>query len=174
MTKAGDKPLLKLRGKIVGGPYDGETVWNQMTLTQDNDVAVKIFLRHLDAYGLDRQYLSQGPSMDQIAAALVGRQALWVLSLGSYQNKPKNNVDDTRPITGAGAAAPTVGAAPAAPAIPTPAVPTAAPQAPVPAPPVPVAPQPAPAPVPAPPVPVPVPTPVAPAPAVEAPPAPPF
>lgn len=180
------KPMLKVRGKIVGGPYDGKTAWHNMTLSADNDVAVSIFMRHLEAYGLDMTYLSQGPSFDQIAAALVGRSASWILTLGSYQNKPKNDVQDVRPLTGAVPAAPAVATpgipqVPAAPAAPvSPVVPMVIEQPPVPAPvpaeaPVPPVPAQVPAPVPAAPVPAPAPVPVAPeAPAAEAPPAPPF
>lgn len=179
-TTSTNKPMLKVRGKIVGGPYDGKTVWHNMTLSADNDVAVAIFMRHLEAYGLDMTYLSQGPSFDQIAAALVGRQASWVVKLGSYQGKPKNDVEDVRALTGA-VPAPPVAATPGVPQVPAPSV--AAPPVAVPA--APAAPAPVAAPVPAPAAPqapappVPAPAPPAPvaapeAPVAPAPPEPPF
>lgn len=170
-TSTTNKPMLKLKGKIVGGPYDGKTVWNNMTLSTENDVAVSIFLRQLAAYGLDKTYLSTQPSFEQIAVALQNREALWKVSVGSYQNRPKNNVDDTSPLAGA---APGPAAAPGGLQVPTPAAPQVPQQPAPPVPQVPQAPVPqVPAPAPQPPVvpvapaptPAPAPAPVAPAPA---------
>lgn len=196
MTSAGDKPMLKVRGKIVGGPYDGKTAWHNMTLTATNDTAVAIFLRHLDAYGLTTDWVTSLPpeqSFELIAQALLGRRANWELTLGSYQGKPKNDVKNVSAPTGAAPPAP-VAATPGVPQVPAPAVaaapvpvapavpvPAPAPVAvapvpptpPVPAPVAPVAPQPVPAPV-APPVPAPAPAAVQEAPAPPAPPEAPF
>jgi hypothetical protein len=170
MDSSGVKPQLKLRAKIEGGPYDGRTVWDTMTLTADAPVPVSIFLRQLAAYGLDQAYMATQPSFDTIAQVLVGRRVNWVVSVKTYQGRVINQTDDVRALTGGGAAP----AAPAAPGVPP------VPQAPAPAPvasPVPAAP---PAPVPVPPAPVAPAAPVAPPPvppvapaAPEAPPAPP-
>ena len=157
LSKTGSKPQLKLRGKIQGGPYDGKTLYNTLTVSRESDTALNIFFRQLAAFGLDEAYLATNPSLETIAQVLVGRPASWVVSVGEYQGKARNSVDDIRP---AGAAPQPQAAAPAPPAP----APVAAPPAPAPAP--------APAPVAAPPVPAPAPAPPAPAPAPVAGPAP--
>lgn len=161
-TKDGTKDMLKIKAKIVGGPYDGKVVWTQLTVSPENDNALAIFFRHLAAFGLTETYLIENQlSMEQIAAVLVGRSASFKVSVGSWGGKPKNDVDDIIALTAApptGPSVPTPGAAPV-PQVPVPQAPTPVPTpAPVPVPAAPV-------PVPAPPAPVPAPAPVAAAPA---------
>ncbi len=168
-TKDGTKDMLKLKGKIVGGgPYDGKVVWTQLTVSPENDNALAIFFRQLGAYGLTETYLIENQlTMEQIAAVLVGRQANWKVSVGSWGGKPKNDVDDILPATApppaTGPVVPTPGSAPVAP-VPAPVAPAPAPVAPA-APPAPTA-------APVPPVPAPAPVAAAPEPAPLAPPVP--
>lgn len=166
-TTSTGKPMLKVKAKVIGGPYDGRVLWNNITLSVENDNAVAIFMRHMAAFGLDKTYFAQQPSFEQVAQALLNRQALWSVKMGEYKGQKKNEVDDIKPFLGASVVPPT--AAPVAP-------PSAVPPAPAPVPPqpavipqpapVPTAPAPAPVPPPAAPTPAPVPAPPTPAPAV--------
>lgn len=119
------KPMLKLRAKVNGGPHEGRTIWDQLTLSTENDNAVAIFLRHLKALGLSDEFLGTNPSFDHLAAALVGKSAVFVLGQKTWQGKQRNEVKDIRPLVGVGPSIPQV------PNIPTPAVPTPTPDIPI-------------------------------------------
>jgi hypothetical protein len=137
------KPMLKVKGKVVGGPHEGRTLFTQYTLSTENDTAVAIFLRHLAAFGLDKEYFAVNPSFEKIAYDLHGRYAVWEVGQKVYKNEKRNEVTNTKPAPGAGAAVPQ----PGVPQVPVPPAPVP-PQAPVPAPMPPAAPVPAPAPAP--------------------------
>lgn len=149
-TKTG-KPMLKTQFKIFGGPQDGRLVFTQFVLSADNPNALGFFFRHMAALGLPSEYFAQNPPMDQVAAALVSRQATIDVVIKPYQGVDKNEISAIKPLQGApAAAAPVQGAVPVAPATPSAAPPVPAPTAPVappvapPAPPMPVAPPPPP------------------------------
>lgn len=135
-------PMLKATMKIVDGPYAGKTVFNNFNLTLDHAFAMSIFFRHMAAFGLTDEFFAQGPEMDQVAAALVGRRARVTLSIRQWQGQDRNQVDNVQPIPGVPAGGPgssvpviatgpsgmtptTPGPVPASPASPaTPVVPT--------------------------------------------------
>lgn len=165
------KPMLKVKARVQGGPFDGRVLWTNMTLSVENDNAVAIFMRQLGSFGLGKEYFAQNPSFEQVAQALVGRSAVFVVKVGTYQGRPKNDVDDVKPGSPGGVPAPQAGIpqVPTSPAPTIPQVPTAGYGATT-------LPAPAPAPVPQPPAPepAPAPQPVPEIPSTPAPSAPPF
>lgn len=160
-TSSTGKPMLKVKAKVIGGPHDGRTLWNQYTLSADNDTAVSIFLRHMAAFGFDRAYFATNPSFEKIASDMVGKSVNFDVGQKVYQGTLRNEVNNTTAsptnvasgvVSGTPAAAvptpPTPAPAPAAPPVPAPTAPT--PEAPLQSV---VTPPPAPAPAPAPPAP---------------------
>lgn len=158
------KPMWKVKAKIIEGVETGRTVWNNYVLSVESDTAVSIFMRHMAAFGFDKAYFATQPPYEKIAADLVNRQVLWDVSVKPYNNAMTNEVPNTKPLPGGVVIGqPILAPAPQAAGVPT--VPQV-PQVPTPAVPQPAAPVPAPvAPAPVPPVAV-----TAPAPAVPAPP----
>lgn len=187
-TKQTDLPMLKLSLSIVGGPQNNRKLFDNINVTSRDEnkapVVQRFFFRKMAAFGLGfQEYLSQNPTMEQLAQAIVGRQAEVTVKIEQWNGEDQSRVSGyakAGAVSATGPAAPVV--APGSPtgipaAVPTaaPVFPTAAPvAAPVPAAAVPVpavaAPVPAAAtPVAAPAAPVPAPVTVAPAPAVPAP-----
>ncbi len=118
------KPMVKVKATINGGAYDGKVLWTQHVVSQESDVALSIFFRQMAAYGLDKAYFASNPSWEQVAKDIVGRSVVFDVSVGSYQGRPKNNVDDVKPAS----AVPSLQAQ--APTAPVPQVPAPAPQIP--------------------------------------------
>lgn len=163
------KLMYKLKLKIDGGPSNGRILWNNITLTTDNPMALAMFFRNMDAFGLGKEFFATNPQPDVVAEQLIGRRVRVVIDHRLYQGQVRENVKQLLKPQGVAAIAgmQVAGGASVPGGLATPGVPPVS--APVVAPPVaaPV-PQPAPAPVSAP-APAPTPEPV-PAPASNVPP----
>lgn len=158
------KAMLRVQFKVLGGPQNDRIVFTNFTISPESPNALGFFFRHMAALGLSGEYFAQNPAMEQVAEALVGRQASITVNIEPYQGVPRNQIKDVKPMQGAPAmaaqpvaqaAAPVMPAAPPAAPVAPPVAPPAPPAAPaVPAPPPGVVAPPAP---PAPPVAVPPP-----------------
>ena len=165
------KDMWKIQAKVLGGTYNNRRIFDQLVLSRENQVAVRIFFQSMAVLGLNRDYFRSNPSNEQIAVALKGRRFVGKVTQKTYQGDLQNELKRyVKPLpVEAVPGAPT--AAPAAPA-----APVAAPAPPAPAPaPAPAAPPAAaaaapPAPAPAPVAPVPAAPPAAEGPAVPPPP----
>lgn len=164
------KLMFKIVYKIVGGPYNGRTIYNNITLTTDNPNALRMFFMNMKAMGLDESFFATSPAPSVVADALVGHSCRVTIDHREWQGQVRENVKSLKPSTGGAGAVPAVAGLPAAPPA---AAPVATPAAPAPAAPAPAVAPPAapPAPPAAPVIPEPV-APAAPEPEV-APPAPP-
>jgi hypothetical protein len=95
------KPMLKVVLKIVAGAHkDVKLPPTNQTLTAENPVAVKMFLRFLDAFGLDEEILQGlppaedgGPNFKAVAAALQGRAAMASVDVGEWNDEERNEVN---------------------------------------------------------------------------------
>ena len=149
-----DKTMFKIKFKVQGGPHNGRTIFNNITLTIDNPNALRMFFLNMKALGLNADFFSNNPTPDQVAAALLGAPATVVLDHRMYQGAMRENVKSLLPRAGITAGGQM---APVGPSI---SVPTTSPSVPSsPAPAAPVVSQPAPAAPPAPPVAAPAPAP---------------
>lgn len=117
VTNSSGNPMYKVQGVIVSGPAEGKTVFNNFNVTVDSEFALGIFFRHMAALGLDDAFFATGPNHAQVASALVGRRALWTLSIRQWQGQDRNQVDNIQPVTGP--LAQSVGVAAAGPGNPT-------------------------------------------------------
>jgi hypothetical protein len=99
-----NNPMYSVQGKIVEGAAEGKTVFNNFNVTVENDYALAIFFRHMDALGLDDAFFAESPSHQQVCEALVGRRAIFTLEIRKWQGQDRNGVTDVQPLTGPQAA----------------------------------------------------------------------
>lgn len=97
---ANGKDQIVVRLKVLGGPYDGKSVFNNFVLSPDNANALSFFFRHLAAFGLHRAYFDANPSLAKVAQDLVGRRARGAVSTREFNGTERNQVDNFRPIGG--------------------------------------------------------------------------
>lgn len=117
-AQSSGNPMLKAQLVICDGPSAGKSVPNNFNLTVDNGFAMSIFFRHMAAFGLDDKFFAGQPSIEQVAATLVGRRARVQLSIRTWQGRELNQVDNVMPLTGGSLA--TVPAPVGGPQVPTP------------------------------------------------------
>lgn len=136
------KPMFKAKLQVEDGPHAGRSMTNNFNLTLDNPVALRIFFRQMNSFGLDSNFFAQNPTYEQIAAMLVGRRARISVTIEKWQGEDQNRISAIGPALGSvptgvspvGAVPGVPGVAPMAPQVPaTPTVPTV-PQAQVPVP----------------------------------------
>jgi hypothetical protein len=111
-------PMIKLRARVQSGPHARTSLLTQQTLTLDNPVALRMFVRFLNAFGIGEEWLATlGTTADltPIAQALDGREAIAVVKIGKWADEDRNEIDRFKPMT--------AGFAPAGPAAPVAALP---------------------------------------------------
>lgn len=85
--------MIKIQAHVVGGEANGRTVFNNFVLSPDKAFALAMFFRGMAAFGFGDDFFSQQPSMEQIAAAMVGRYATVTLSIRQWQGQDRNQCD---------------------------------------------------------------------------------
>ncbi len=85
--------MIKIQGHVVGGEANGRAVFNNFVLSPDKAFALAMFFRGMAAFGFGDDFFSQQPSMEQIAAAMVGRYATVTLSIRQWQGQDRNQCD---------------------------------------------------------------------------------
>lgn len=129
-------PMIKVTLEIQGGPYNSRWVWTNFVVKPDNPDSAKMFVRKIKAFGFTSEYLAANkPSMDQLASALVGREANATVGISEYQGQKRNEVSKLSGVSAAAAATPTPPPAPSVAAPPAPPAPVAQPPQPPAAPP---------------------------------------
>jgi hypothetical protein len=123
---ANGKDQYAVRFKLLGGPDDGKSVFNNFVISPDNANALGFFFRHMAALGLTREYFASNPPKEAVAKALVGRRCRLDISIRTWNDQDRNQVDNVLPpIGGATTVSPAVGG-------PYPSVPDATPPIPTP------------------------------------------
>lgn len=152
-----NKPMLKYKAQTEGGPHHGHVFYGNITISAENQAALRIFFSQMEAIGFNGQFMSQlpkGPAgLEAIAQAMVGRRATFEVESRQWQGVDRESVSSIKPsrLGGPGAGGPpmamgtpgpatvppgpsTPAGPPASPSIPAPAIPTtptsAAPQTP--------------------------------------------
>lgn len=94
-----NKDMLKLSVKVLVGPFKDSSVITQQTLSPENPAAVAIFLKFLDAFGLDEEFLAAlppredgGPNMSAVASAIKGRAAMAEVGIHEWQGEDRNDI----------------------------------------------------------------------------------
>jgi len=99
-----DKPMIKVQGRVLSGPYEKRQIFNNFVLSTDNPNAMAIFFRHMKCMGLDDSFfasMGQNGDMATVASALVGRRSRWTLGIRQWQGEDRNEVKGIKPYTGA-------------------------------------------------------------------------
>ena len=126
-TSNNGKPQIKARFEVVTGPHAGfKGLWNNFTLTVDNETALRIFYSQLNALGITGEFLESLGNVDpdtafkHIAGALVGKVASIKVKIDTEWNNNKIDRIQKAPADYAAGApsAATPFAAPSAPAAP--------------------------------------------------------
>jgi hypothetical protein len=117
---ASGNPMYSVQANIVEGPAEGKTIFNNFNLTVENNFAMAIFFRHMDALGLGDAFFASGPSHDQVCQALIGRRAVFSVDVRQWQGQDRNNVTDVKPLSGAQVTAAAMVGVHVQPAVPTP------------------------------------------------------
>lgn len=127
----GGKEQIKLKLKITGGPYVTRPLWDTITISPESPVAMGMFFRAMEAFGLGDQFFATLPDGKQgtamIAAALQGKEITAIVKKEAYQGVDREKIKGYKPLqvggTGAvpGMGAPVLlAAAPLAAALPAP------------------------------------------------------
>lgn len=107
--------MLKVKLRVVGGPYDGRVLFTNFVMSTENGFAMSIFFRNLDALGINPQRDAPGGSMEELAFAMTGRQARAQVGTRVWQNQPRNEINNM-----ARSGSPQVGVPGGGPSVPTP------------------------------------------------------
>lgn len=99
-TSQNGKPMLKGSVKITSGTYVGREIRLQLTLSADNPIATKMFFLNLDAFGLGESYFDGNPSFAQIAADLLGREAIAVLAENEWNGVKSEQIKTLKKASG--------------------------------------------------------------------------
>lgn len=135
VAQTSGKQMIKTKLQVESGPHAGRIVWNNHVLSPDSPQAMGFWFREMKAWGLDTEYFTQGtPSMEMIAADLVGRRARIKTDKRTWNDQEQTDVKQIKPAVGPApvAGSPAPSAAPAPSATPSPAPKPAAPSTPVP------------------------------------------
>jgi len=90
-------PQIKYTLRVTDGQFTGRKLFGQLTLSTEKAIAMNFFFQGLAGLGVDSNVLAGGPSMEQIAAAIVGRQATATVGHGPYQGQDRNQVKTFQP-----------------------------------------------------------------------------
>jgi len=96
------KPMIKLQAAILDGPKKDRKIFTQLTLTVDNPFALKMWFNQMAAFGLGPDFFAGKPSMEQVAAALKGRPAVFTVSRREWQGTDRNSVDAIKAYAASG------------------------------------------------------------------------
>lgn len=118
-----DKPMIKVKLAVKKPGGGVKMVQTQLVVSSENSVALAIFFRHMEAFGLGSAFWTNDTTLEQAAAAMRGRTVRVVLATREWNGQPRNEVTNwLAPLGGlqtGPVAAPTVlgnGPAPAGPA----------------------------------------------------------
>lgn len=91
------KDMLKLTFKVENGPHEGSKVFTNMVISPESPAALSFLVRKLAALGLDREYLSRNPSLEQVAAELENRRCIAEVTQREWNGQQRNDINTLRP-----------------------------------------------------------------------------
>jgi len=96
----GDKEAIAVKFKVENGPNAGQSVFNNFVLSPDNANALAFFFRHMNALGLTENYFTSNPPLERVAADLIGRRCRIKVSIRTWADQERNQVDSVLPPLG--------------------------------------------------------------------------
>jgi hypothetical protein len=101
-TNDGSKPMLKVKFNIESGPQAGRPLYNNFTISQESQNALRIFFQQMQILGLDPAFWSQpGVTLEHAAVALVGKRCRVDVAHRSWQGAVQPNITRINPPLGA-------------------------------------------------------------------------
>lgn len=94
-TKAGDKDKIDVKFSVVSGPHANRKLFNQYTISPDNNNALAFFFKHMLAFGLDSDFFASEPTVQQVASSLVGKTVDVDVIIDTYNNEDRNKIKNT-------------------------------------------------------------------------------
>lgn len=94
-TSKNGKLMFMTTFKIIAGNHTGRTIINNIVLSPENPNAVRAFFINLQNLGVGPEFLKQTPAPEpaQIAAKMVGAQAIIEVGQHEYQGSTRNDVN---------------------------------------------------------------------------------
>jgi len=94
------KPMIKATLKIESGTFAGRTLFNNFNVTADNPSAMRIFFGQMSVLGLNTAFWNSNPTLEQVAAALVGRRAVVTVGSRQWQGTDREQIENWKPAVG--------------------------------------------------------------------------
>jgi hypothetical protein len=94
------KPMIKATLKIESGTFAGRTLLNNFNVTADNPSAMRIFFGQMSVLGLNTAFWNSNPTLEQVAAALVGRRAVVTVGSRQWQGTDREQIENWKPAVG--------------------------------------------------------------------------
>jgi len=92
---------LEVTGKIVGGPQDGKTVWNQFVLSPENPNAMGFFFRHMAVLGAGPDWFAPKQISDgtfaELAAHVLGARFRCAVGQAEVNKETRNQFEKVMP-----------------------------------------------------------------------------
>lgn len=103
-TSSTQKLMFKLVFKVINGPRTGSTLFNNITLTQDNPKAVYMFFQNLAALGIPETFLKSDPKPQpaQVAQKMIGAVVEVEIDHRPYQGVDRENVKSMTAVSANG------------------------------------------------------------------------
>jgi hypothetical protein len=123
--------MFKYKAEILDGPDVKRKLYGNLVVSPDNGTALAIFFRNMESLGLDANFFAANPSPDQVASAMMNRQAKVSVKHKTWQGVVRGEIDRWLGAPGQGGlglgpVAPGTVTGPAGPPLPTSATPAAA------------------------------------------------
>jgi hypothetical protein len=99
-TSSTGKPMIKTTLKVESGPFAGRTIPHNFNISADSDTAMRIFFGQMAVLGLNTAFWQSSPSMDQLAATLIGRRAIVDVGTRTWQGTDREQVNNWEPAVG--------------------------------------------------------------------------
>jgi hypothetical protein len=91
-TATTGKSMIVAAFKILDGPYAGRPLYNNFVLTTDNPNALAWFFKNMASLGLGKDFFAMNPSLESVAAQLVGKRCIVSAGVKTYNNELRNEV----------------------------------------------------------------------------------
>jgi hypothetical protein len=101
------KVMFTLKCEILEGPDTKRKTTTNITLSPENGTALAIFFQNMTAIGLDDAFFAQEPSPDQVAAAMIAREADVMIKHETWQGVKRGKIDRWLAPMGGGLSLPT-------------------------------------------------------------------
>lgn len=114
------KDMFVVKFEITGGPHGGRKVTNRITISPESGAALAFFFRDMRSMGLDAAYFATDPSVQKVAADLIGKTCRIEVGVQIWNNEEREDVKKIMATIGGPAAAPTMATPPMAVPVPVP------------------------------------------------------